>query len=120
MDPSGLSSTCSHVPVLNRGSPYLIVRSRRGAKIQRLSGAVLNPNWEGPYEVGVKRTTNAGCFEVYPLSGGALASLFRVSLRLDGCADLLCPGIQPTVVRFLVVLAFVRTQGVFCGMDGVS
>ena len=120
MDPFGLSFTHSHVPVLNRGSPHLIVRSRGGAKIQWLSGAKLNPNREGPYEVGVKRTTNAGCSEVYPLSGGASASLFRISLRLDGCVDLLCLGIQPTAVCFLFVLAFVRTQGVFCGMDGVS
>ena len=120
MDPSGLSSTCSQVPVLNRGSPHLIVRSRGGAKIRRLSGAGLNPNREGPYEVGVKRTTNTGCSEVYPLSGGALALLFRISLCLDGCADLVCPGIQPTAVRFMFVPMFVRTQGVFCGMDGVS
>ena len=70
--------------------------------------------------MGVKKRTNAGCSEVYPLSGGALASLFRVSLCFDGCADLLCRGIQPTAMRFLFVPAFVTTQGVLCGMDGVS
>ena len=70
--------------------------------------------------MGVKRRTNAGYFEVYPLSRGALTPVFRISLCLDGCADLLCPGIQPTAVRFLFVPAFVRTQGVFCGMDRVS
>ena len=39
----------------------------------------------------------------------ALGPLFRVSLCLDGCADLLCLGIQPTAVCFLFVPAFVRT-----------
>ena len=56
---------------------------------------------------------------MYPLSGDALAPLFRVMRRLDGCRDLLSPGIQPTAVRFLCVPVFVRMQGVFCGMDGV-
>ena len=56
---------------------------------------------------------------MYPLSGGALAPLFRVMRRLDGCRDLLCPGIEPTAVRFLCGSTFVRMQGVFCGMHGV-
>ena len=68
----------------------------------------------------MKRTMNAGCSKVYPLFGGALVPLFRVKLCLDGCADLLCPSIQPIAVHFLFVPAFVRTQGAFCGMDGVS
>ena len=88
-------------------------------KIQRLSAAGLNPNRDRTDEVEVKRTRNGGCSEVYPLSRDALAPLFRVMSRLDGCRDLLCPGIQPIAVRFLYVLAFVRIQGVFCGMDGV-
>ena len=120
MDPSGLSSKRSHVPVLNRGSPHLIVRSRGGAKIQRLSGAGLNPNRDRTDEVGVKRTRNGGCSEVYLLSGDALAPLSGVMRRLDSCRDLLCPGIQPTAVRFLCVPTFVRMQGVFCDVDGVS
>ena len=108
MDPSGLSSKRSHIPVSNRGSPHLIVQSRGGAKIQQLSGARLNPNRDRSDEMGVKRTRNGGCFEVYPLSGDALVLLSRVMLRLDGCRDLLCPGIQPTAVRYLCVPAFVR------------
>ena len=120
MDPSGLSSKRFHIPVLNRGSPHLIMRSRGGAKIQRLSGAGLNPNRDRIDEVGVKRTRNGGCSEVYPLSGDAFAPLSRVMRCLDGCRDLLCPGIQPTVVRYLCVPAFMRIQGVFCGVDGVS
>ena len=120
MDPSTLSSKRSHVPVLNRGSPHLIVRSQGGAKIQWLSKAGLNPKHDCTDEVGVKRTRNGGCSEVYPLSRDALASLSRVMRRLDSCRDLLYPGIQPTAVRYLCVLAFVRMQGVFCGVDGVS
>ena len=65
------------------------------------------------------RTRNGGCSEVYPLSGGALAPLFRFMLRLDGYRDLQSPGIQPTAVRFLCVPTFVRMQGFFFGMDGV-
>ena len=120
MDPSGLSSKRSHVPVLNRGSPHLIVRLGGAAKIQRLSGGGLNPNRDHTDEVGVKKTRNGCCSEVYMLSGNAIAPLSRVMRRLDGCQDLLCPGIQPTVVRYLCVLAFVRMQGVFCAVDGVS
>ena len=119
MDLSGLSSKHSHILVLNRGSPHLIVWSRGGAKIQRLSGDGLNPNRDRTDEVGVKRTRNGCCSEVYLLSRDAIAPLSRVMRRLDGCRDFLCPGIQPTVVRYLCVLAFVKKQGV-CGVDGVS
>ena len=64
MDPSGLSSKRSHVPVLNCGSPTLIVRSRGGAKIQWLSGPGLNPDRDRTDEVGEKRTRNGCCSEV--------------------------------------------------------
>ena len=79
MDLSGLSSKRSHFPVLNRGSPTLIVRSRGGAKIQRLSGAGLNPNWVHTDEVGVKRMRNGccskqGCQRVRPLVSVGQAS----------------------------------------------
>ena len=60
--------------------------------------------------MGVKRTRNAGSSKVYPLSGGALAPLFKVMLRLDGCWDLLCSGIQPNAVRFLVVWTGFREE----------
>ena len=120
MDPSWLSSTCSHVPTFNSGYLHLIAWSGRGARIQRLTGAGLNPNRDRTNEVGVKRTRNGGCCEVYPLFGGALALVFRVMRRLDGCEDLLCPGIEPTAVRFLWRPAFMRIQGVFCSMHGES
>ena len=120
MDPSQLSSTRSHIPAFNSGYPHLIARLGHGARIQRLTGAGLNPNQDYTDEVGVKRTRNDGCSEVYQLSGDALAPVFRVMHRLDGCGDLLCPGIEPTAVRFLCGPAFVRIQGIFCGMHGVS
>ena len=120
MDVSGLSSKHSHVPVWNRGSPHLIMRSGGGAKIQRLCGAGPNPNRDRIDEVGVKRTRNGCCSEVYTLFGDAVALLSRVMHCLDSCRDLLCPGIQPTAVRFLCVPTFVRMQGVFCAVDGVS
>ena len=58
-DPSGLSSKRSHVPIFNRCSPHVIVRSEGAAKIQRLSGGGLNPNRDRTDEVGVKRMRNA-------------------------------------------------------------
>ena len=58
-DPSGLSSKHFHVPVFNRCSPHVIVRSEGAAKIQRLSGGGLNPNRDRIDEVGMKRTRNA-------------------------------------------------------------
>ena len=93
MDPSGLSSKRSHVLVLNRRSPHLIVRSRRGAKIQRLSGAGLNPNRDCTNEVGVKRRRNGCCSEVYPLSKDAVAPLSRVMRRLKRLS-------RPTLFRY--------------------
>ena len=56
MDPSGLSSKRSHIPVLNRCSHHLIVQSGGAAKIQWLSEGGLNPNRDRTDEVGVKRT----------------------------------------------------------------
>ena len=120
MDPSRLSSTRSHVPTFNSGYPHLIAQSGRGARIQRLTGVGLNPNRDRTDEVGVKRTRNGGCSEVYPLSGDALALVFRVMRRLDNCGDLLCPGIEPTAVHFLWGPTFMRMQGIFCGMHEVS
>ena len=120
MDPLQLSSMRSHVPAFNSGYPHLISRSGRGARIQWLIGAELNPNRDCTDEMGVKRTRNSGCSEVYPLSGDALAPVFRVMRCLDSCGDLLCPKIEPTAVRFLCGTAFVRMQGVFCGMHEVS
>ena len=119
MDPSGLSSKRSHVPVLNRCSPHLIVRSGGATKIQRLSRGGLNPNRDRTDKVGVKRTLNGCCSKVYTLSGDAVAQLSRVMHRLDGCRDLICPGIQPIAVRYLCMPAFVRMQGVFCTVDRV-
>ena len=120
MDPSRLSSTHSHVPAFNCGYPHLIGRSGRHARIQRFTGTGLNPNRDRIDEVGVKRTRNGGCSVVYPLSGDALAPVFRVMRCLDGCGDPLCPGVELTAGRFLCGPAFVRMQGVFSGMYGVS
>ena len=120
MDPSRLSSKRSHIPVLNRCSPHLIVRSGGAAKIQRLSGGGLNPNRDRTDEVGVKRTRSGWCSKVYTLSGDAVALLSRVMHRFDCYRDLICPGIQPTAVRYLCVPPFINMQGVFCAIDGVS
>ena len=103
MDAAGLSSKRSHVPVFNHCSPHLIVRSGGAAKIKRLSGGGLNPNRDRTDEVGVKRTRNSWCSEVYTLSGDDVAPLSRVMRRLGSCRDLICPGIQPTSVRYLCV-----------------
>ena len=108
MDPLRLSSRRSHVPAFNCGYPHLIGRSGRRARIQRLTRAALNPNRDRTDKVGVKRTRNGGCSVVYPLSGDALAPMFRVMRRLDSCGDLLCAGVEPTVGRFLCGGAFVR------------
>ena len=121
MDPFRLSSKHSHkLPVLNRCSPHLIVRSGGAAKIQRLSGGGLNPIRDRTDEVEVKRMKNGWCSEVYTLFGDAVAPLSRVMHRSDGCRDLICPGIQPTVVHYLCVPLFIRMQGVFCAVDRVS
>ena len=120
IDPSGLSSTRSHVRAFNCGYPHLIGRSRCHTRIQRLSGARLNSNRDCTDEVGVKRTRNSACSVVYPLSGDALAPVFTVMRRFDGCGDLLCAGVEATAGCFLCGRAFVRMQGVFSGMHGVS
>ena len=99
MDSSRLSSTRSHGPAFNCGYPHLIEQSGRRARIQRLTRAGLNPNRDRTDEVGVKRTRNSGCSVVYPLSRDALALVFRVMRRLDGCGDLLCAGVEPTAGR---------------------
>ena len=78
VDVPGLSSKRSHVPVLNRCSRHLIVRSGGAAKIQRLSGGGLNPNRDRTDEVGVKRTRNSCCSRVYTLCGDAVVPLSRV------------------------------------------
>ena len=96
MNPSRLSSMRSHVPTFNCGYPHLIKRSGRRARIQRFTGAGLNPNRDHTDEVGVKRTRNGGCSVVYPLSRDALVPVFRVMRRLDGYGDLLCTGVEPT------------------------
>ena len=106
MDPSRLSSKRSHVPVLNRCSPHLIVRSGGAAKIQRLSGGGLNSNRDRIDEVGVKKMRNGWCPEVYTLCGDAVASLSRVMRCLGSCPDLICRGIQPTTVRYMCVPPF--------------
>ena len=108
MDSSRLSSTRFHVPAFSCGYLHLIGRSGRRARIQRLTGTGLNPKWDRTDKVGVKTTRNGSCSVVYPLSGDALAPVFRVMRRLDGCGDLLCPGVEPTARRFLCGLAFVR------------
>ena len=113
MDPSRLSSKRSHVPVFNRCSPHLIVRSGGAAKIQQLSGGGLNPNRDRTDEVEVERTRNGWCSEVYTLSGDAVALLSRVMHRSDGCRDLICPGIQPTAVRYLCVPLVSQDAGGF-------
>ena len=120
MDLSRLSSTRSHVPAFNCGYPHLSRRLGRCARIQRLTGARLNPNRDRTDEVGVKRIRNGGCSVVYLLSGDALALVFKIMRRLNGCGDLLCAGVEPTARRFLCGRAFVRMQGVFSGMHGVS
>ena len=68
----------------------------------------------------MKRTRNGCCSAMYTLCVDAIAPLSRIMRRLDGCRNLICPGIQPTAVRYLCVPAFVRMQGVFCAVDGVS
>ena len=120
MDSSRLSSTRSHIPAFNCGYPHLIGQSGRCARIQRLTGAGLNPNRDRTNEVGVKRTRNGGCSVVYPLFGDALALVFRIMCRLDGCRDLLYPGVEPIAGRFLCGPAFMRMQGVFSSMQRVS
>ena len=113
MDPSGLSSKGSHVPVFNRCSPHVIVQSEGVAKIQRLRGGGLNPNRDRTSdEVGVKRTRNGRGSQVYTVCGDAVAPLWRVMRRLRGCRDRICPGIQPTPVRYLCVPPFLTMQGV--------
>ena len=119
-DPSGLSSKRSHVPVFNRCSPHVIVRSEGAAKIQRLCGGGLNPNWDRTDEVGVKRTRNAWGFQVYTVCGDAVAPLWRVMRRLRGYRDHICPGIQPIPLRYLCVPPFVTMQGVFLCCRRVS
>ena len=68
----------------------------------------------------MKRTRNGACSVVYPLSGKALAPVFTVMRRFDGCGDLLCVGVEAIAGRFLCGRVFVRMQGVFSGMHGVS
>ena len=120
MDPSRLSSKRSHILVLNLCSLHLILRSGGAAEIQRLSGGGLNPNQDRIDQVGVKRTRSGWCSKVYTQSEDAVAPLSRVMHRRDGCRDLICPGIQPIAMCYLCVPPFVRMQGVFCAVDGVS
>ena len=119
-DPFGLSSKRSHVPVFNRCSPHVIVRSEGAAKIQWLSGGGLNPNQDHTDEVGVKRTRNAWGSQVYTVCGDAVAPLWRVMRRLHGCRDRICPGIQPTPLHYLCVPPFPTMQGVFLCCRRVS
>ena len=116
-DPFGLSSKRSHVPVFNQCFPHVIMWSEGAAKIQRLSGGGLNPNRDRTDGVGVKRTRNARGSQVYTVCGDAVAPLWRVMRRLRGCWDRICPGIQPTPLRYLCVPPFLTMQGVFlcCG-----
>ena len=93
MDPLWLSSTRSHVPAFNCDYPHLIGGLGCRARIQRLTGAGLNPNRDRTNEVGVKKTRNGGCSVVYPLSGDALAPVFRVLRRcLGSCAAWMAVG----------------------------
>ena len=71
-------------------------------------------------EVGVKRTTDGGCCEVYLLFGGAVARLFRPLASVGWLFG-------PPVYRYSIYrsalprCASVREDvGGFCGMDGVS
>ena len=105
--------------MLNHCSPHVIVRSGGATKIQQLSGGGLNPNGDHTDEVGVKSTRDGWGSEVYTVCGDAVAPLQRVMRRLRGCRDRICPGIQPTPVRYLCVPPFVTMQGVLlCSRRG--
>ena len=67
----------------------------------------------------MKSTRDGWGSEVYTVCGDAVAQLRRVMRCLRGCRDRICPGIQPTPVRYLSVPPFVRIQGVLlCSQRG--